>query len=136
MISKLIYSDKLLVPVLAVIRRLSGSSLLGSCSDRRRLWFVQACPEFSEDNYFYHRTDNEKKSLEPRWYQNEQQDILDSKMPHFSSQVNFCWSEFTLWALITPAPLTPALITSVSNCAEYKKVFISAFNGNIRQEIS
>ena len=33
---------------------------------------------------------------------------------------------------LTPAPLTPALI----NCAEYKKVFISAFNGNIRQKIS
>ena len=33
--------------------------------------------------------------------------------------------------------LTPALITPVSNCAEYKNVFISAVNGNIiRQKIS
>ena len=37
---------------------------------------------------------------------------------------------------LTPAPLTPALITPVSNCVEYKKVFISAFNGNIRRKIS
>ena len=37
---------------------------------------------------------------------------------------------------LTPAPLTPALITPVSNCAEYKKVFTSTFNGNIRQKIS
>ena len=37
---------------------------------------------------------------------------------------------------LTLGPLTPALITSVSNCAEYKKVYISAFNGNIRQKIS
>ena len=37
---------------------------------------------------------------------------------------------------LTPVPLTPALITPVSNCAEYKKVYISAFNGNIRQKIS
>ena len=37
---------------------------------------------------------------------------------------------------LTPAPLTPALITPVSNCAGYEKVFISAFNGNIRQKIS
>ena len=35
---------------------------------------------------------------------------------------------------LTPAPLTPALITLVSNCLEYKKVFISAFNGKIRQK--
>ena len=32
---------------------------------------------------------------------------------------------------LTPAPLMPALITPVSNCA-----VISAFNGNIRQKIS
>ena len=32
--------------------------------------------------------------------------------------------------------LTPALKTPVSKCAEYKKVYISAFNGNIRQKIS
>ena len=32
----------------------------------------------------------------------------------------------TSWALIAP----------VSNCAEYEKVFISAFNGNIRHKIS
>ena len=32
--------------------------------------------------------------------------------------------------------LTLALITPVSNCAGYKKVYISAFNGNIRQKIS
>ena len=37
---------------------------------------------------------------------------------------------------LTPAPLTPALITPVSNCVEYKKVYISAFNGDIRQKIS
>ena len=37
---------------------------------------------------------------------------------------------------LTLAPLTPALITPVSNWVEYKKVFISAYNGNIRQEIS
>ena len=32
---------------------------------------------------------------------------------------------------LTPAPLTP-----VSNFVEYKKVYISAFNGNIRQKIN
>ena len=32
--------------------------------------------------------------------------------------------------------LTPASLTPVSNCVEYKKVFISAFNGNFRQKIS
>ena len=37
---------------------------------------------------------------------------------------------------LTPAPLMPALITPVSNCPEYKKVFISVFYGNIRQKIS
>ena len=39
---------------------------------------------------------------------------------------------------LTPAPLTLALITPVitPNLAEYKKVFIFAFNGNIRQKIS
>ena len=36
---------------------------------------------------------------------------------------------------LKPAPLTPAFITPVSNCAGYKKVYISAFNGNIRQKI-
>ena len=36
---------------------------------------------------------------------------------------------------LAPAPLTPALITPVSKWVEYKKVFISAYNGNIRQEI-
>ena len=35
----------------------------------------------------------------------------------------------------TPAPLTPAFITPVSNCAKIQKVFISAFNGIIRQKI-
>ena len=34
---------------------------------------------------------------------------------------------------LTQAPLTPALITPVSNSAEHKKVYISASNGNIRQ---
>ena len=37
---------------------------------------------------------------------------------------------------LTPAPLTPALITPVSNCAENEKVFISVFNGNVRHKIS
>ena len=37
---------------------------------------------------------------------------------------------------LKPGPLTPALITPVSNCAEYRKVFIFAFNGSIRQKIS
>ena len=55
-----------------------------------------------------------------------------------SGHFNFVgWgSRYTLWALITQAPLTPALITPVSNCVEYKKVYIFAFNGNIRQKIS
>ena len=35
---------------------------------------------------------------------------------------------------LTPIPLTPALITPVSNCAEFKKVIISAFNGNNRHK--
>ena len=35
---------------------------------------------------------------------------------------------------LTPVPLTPAVITPVSNCVEYKKIHISAFNGNIRQK--
>ena len=36
---------------------------------------------------------------------------------------------------LTSAPLMPALITPVSKCSEYKKVFISAFNGNILQKL-
>ena len=37
---------------------------------------------------------------------------------------------------LTPVPLTLALITLVSNCAGYKNVYTSAFDGNIRQKIS
>ena len=37
---------------------------------------------------------------------------------------------------LTPASIKPALITLVLNCVEYKKAFISAFNGNIREKIN
>ena len=40
-------------------------------------------------------------------------------------------SNTLLWALLTPAPLP-----LVSNCAEYKKVYISTFIENIRHKMS
>ena len=43
---------------------------------------------------------------------------------------DFLPPKVTLWALITP------VLTPVSNCAEFKMVFISTFNGNIRQKMS
>ena len=59
-----------------------------------------------------------------------------NNMPYTSVKSDYLMGPYNAGHNLTPAPLTPALITPVSNCAEYKKVFISAFNGNIRQKIS
>ena len=50
--------------------------------------------------------------------------------------IEYLMGPYNVGPNLMPTPLTPALITPVSNCAEYKKVYISAFNGNIRQKIS
>ena len=53
-------------------------------------------------------------------------------MGPYNADPNLTPAPYNAGPNLTPVPLTPALITPVSNRAEYKIVFIFAINGNIR----
>ena len=79
---------------------------------------------------------NSVKNIPPIAVQKPILCLLPKHLPAFPPTTKYLMGHYNASPNLTPAPLTPALITSVSNCAEYKKVFISAFNGNICQKIS